>query len=145
MTLRRLRQANLMGPAGYVSLDDSEVMQLAQQGVAAAPEDEGLLEVGLDDTGDVEHIVTEVAIREFYRYYRRGHGAVTLGAAGMAGSAAREVLERLYVRYVDALDDDQLEAWPELFTETCLYRVMSAENDRLGLPLAVIRAESRGT
>jgi 3-phenylpropionate/cinnamic acid dioxygenase small subunit len=62
----------------------------------------------------------------------------------MAGSAAREVLERLYVRYVDALDDDQLEAWPELFTETCLYRVTSAENDRLGLPLAVIRAESRG-
>jgi salicylate 5-hydroxylase large subunit len=70
MTLRRLRQANLMGPAGYVSLDDSEVMLLAQQGVATAPGAEGLLEVGIEDTGDVEHIVTEVAIREFYRYYR---------------------------------------------------------------------------
>jgi salicylate 5-hydroxylase large subunit len=30
MTRRRLLQANLMGPAGYVSLDDSEVMQLSQ-------------------------------------------------------------------------------------------------------------------
>src|SRR5439155_9258684 len=37
MQLRRLRQANLMGPAGYVSIDDSEVMALAQRGVRSAP------------------------------------------------------------------------------------------------------------
>ena len=70
MVTRRLRQANLMGPAGYVSLDDSEVMQLAQQGVSAQPDADGMFDVGLDDRGDVDHIVTEVAIREFYRHYR---------------------------------------------------------------------------
>jgi len=70
MVTRRLRQANLMGPAGLVSMDDSEVMQLAQQGVAADPAGEGMLDVGLEDRGDVDHIVTEVAIREFYRHYR---------------------------------------------------------------------------
>ena len=35
MTRRRLRQANLMGPSGYVSVDDSETMALAQQGLRA--------------------------------------------------------------------------------------------------------------
>ena len=33
MRQRRLRQANLMGPAGLVSLDDSEAMLLSQAGI----------------------------------------------------------------------------------------------------------------
>ncbi len=31
MTTRRLRQANLFGPAGYVSADDGEVIEFSQQ------------------------------------------------------------------------------------------------------------------
>jgi 3-phenylpropionate/cinnamic acid dioxygenase small subunit len=61
----------------------------------------------------------------------------------MSSACAREVVEELYLDYVDALDDDRLESWPELFTPACLYRVMSAENAAHGLPLAIIRAESR--
>jgi 3-phenylpropionate/cinnamic acid dioxygenase small subunit len=61
----------------------------------------------------------------------------------MSVAAAREVVEELYLDYVDALDDDRLESWPELFTPACLYRVMSAENAAHGFPLAIIRAESR--
>jgi 3-phenylpropionate/cinnamic acid dioxygenase small subunit len=61
----------------------------------------------------------------------------------MSSARAREVVEDLYLDYVDALDDDRLESWPELFTPACLYRVMSAENAAQGLPLAIIRAESR--
>lgn len=71
MTRRRLRQANLMGPAGYVSLDDSEVMQLSQQGVAPYPDAQGRLEMGGRGTADEDHIVTEAAIRAFYTYYRQ--------------------------------------------------------------------------
>ncbi|HLQ26808.1 MAG TPA: Rieske 2Fe-2S domain-containing protein, partial [Acidiferrobacterales bacterium] len=37
MTRIRLRQANLMGPAGYVSIDDSEVMRFSQEGVGPHP------------------------------------------------------------------------------------------------------------
>ena len=37
MTARRLRQANLMGPAGLVSVDDSEMMEFSQRGVAEYP------------------------------------------------------------------------------------------------------------
>src|SRR6476469_5949734 len=42
MRLRRLRQANLMGPAGLVSIDDSEVMRLAQLGARAGQDRDAL-------------------------------------------------------------------------------------------------------
>ena len=67
----RLRQANLMGPAGYVSIDDSEVMKFSQCGVACAPCAEGVLEMGGREWQDEEHMVTESAIRAFYDYYRK--------------------------------------------------------------------------
>jgi salicylate 5-hydroxylase large subunit len=69
MTLRRLRQANLMGPAGLVSVDDSEVMKLSQAGVSPHPNATGLFEMGGYDTDDTDHMVTEAAIRAFYDYY----------------------------------------------------------------------------
>ena len=74
MQRRRLRQANLMGPSGFVSIDDSEVMQLAQQGLRAYEDASGLLEMGGRDTADTDHMVTEAAIRAFYTHYRRVMG-----------------------------------------------------------------------
>jgi len=74
MTTRRLRQANLMGPAGLVSIDDSEVMRLAQLGAAAGHDHDALLEMGGRDLADTEHMVTEVAIRAFYDHYREVMG-----------------------------------------------------------------------
>ena len=70
MITRRLRQANLMGPAGLVSIDDSEVMRLAQLGAAAGHGRAALLEMGGRGLDDTEHMVTEAAIRAFYDHYR---------------------------------------------------------------------------
>jgi salicylate 5-hydroxylase large subunit len=70
MTQRRVRQANLMGPAGYVSVDDSEVMKFSQDGIMPALDAKGLLEMGGRDWKDEGHMVTESAIRAFYDYYR---------------------------------------------------------------------------
>lgn len=70
MTQHRLLQANLMGPSGYVSIDDSEVMKFAQDGIGAAPTQAGVFEMGGRDTADTDHMVTEAAIRGFYRHYR---------------------------------------------------------------------------
>jgi salicylate 5-hydroxylase large subunit len=70
MRTRRLRQANLMGPAGLVSIDDSEVMRLAQLGARAGRDREALVEMGGLDLEDTHHVVTEVAIRAFYEHYR---------------------------------------------------------------------------
>jgi len=52
-------------------------------------------------------------------------------------------LEQLYTAYVHCLDADELEHWPDFFTEDCFYRVTSAENYEAGLPLGLIHATSR--
>jgi anthranilate 1,2-dioxygenase small subunit len=52
-------------------------------------------------------------------------------------------LEQLYTDYVHCLDDDELERWPDFFTEDCFYRVTSAENYEAGMPLGLIHATSR--
>lgn len=71
MTLKRLRQANLMGPAGFVSIDDSEVMKFSQDGIAPHPGGAGVMEMGGRDWKDEDHMVTEGVIRAFYDYYRK--------------------------------------------------------------------------
>src|ERR1700745_4334318 len=52
-------------------------------------------------------------------------------------------LEELYTDYVHCLDADELERWPDFFTEDCFYRITSAENYDAGLPLGLIYATSR--
>src|SRR5271165_5139491 len=52
-------------------------------------------------------------------------------------------LEQLYTDYVHCLDADELERWPDFFTEDCFYRVTSAENYEASLPLGLIYATSR--
>ncbi len=52
-------------------------------------------------------------------------------------------VERLHARYVHALDSDQLEAWPDFFTDKGKYRITTAENEARGLPLPVLYAEGR--
>jgi salicylate 5-hydroxylase large subunit len=71
MRQRRLRQANLMGPAGLVSLDDSEAMLLSQAGIDGNEAAECIAEMGGRAVHDEPHMVTETAIRGFYQHYRR--------------------------------------------------------------------------
>src|SRR5271157_5604266 len=60
-----------------------------------------------------------------------------------AAVVLRLELEQLYTDYVHCLDADELERWPEFFTEHCFYRITSAENYQAGLPLGLIYATSR--
>jgi salicylate 5-hydroxylase small subunit len=53
-------------------------------------------------------------------------------------------LEALYSRYAQVLDDGPLSDWPGLFTDPCSYQVIPRDNFDEGLPLAIIRCESRG-
>ena len=55
----------------------------------------------------------------------------------------REMVTDLYHRYAELLDEGPLEDWPELFTEDCSYRIIPRENHDRGLPLAVMRCDSR--
>lgn len=55
----------------------------------------------------------------------------------------RTRLADLYCAYGDALDEGELERWPDFFTEHCLYKVMPRDNFEQGLPIALIYCESR--
>jgi salicylate 5-hydroxylase large subunit len=66
---RRIRQANLMGPAGLVSVDDSEVLALSQEGAEVYPDTDSVLEMGGRSTADTDHMITEAGVRAFYKHY----------------------------------------------------------------------------
>ena len=71
MQQRRLRQANLFGPAGFVSADDGEVIEFCQQAYESKPLHRVLAELGGRDTEPTDHMVTETLIRGMYRYWRK--------------------------------------------------------------------------
>jgi salicylate 5-hydroxylase large subunit len=70
MTERRLIQANLFGPAGFVSADDGEVIELSQYGFEQKPFHRAVAELGGHEVGNTDHMVTETLIRGMYEYWR---------------------------------------------------------------------------
>jgi len=62
----------------------------------------------------------------------------------MNASDLRLALEELYAEYIGCLDEERFEAWPEFFTDPCLYKIVPRENFERGLPLATWLCESRG-
>ena len=71
MTERRLRQANLFGPAGFVSADDGEVIELSQQAFETRQSHRTLAELGGRGSENSDHMVTEALIRGMYEYWRK--------------------------------------------------------------------------
>jgi len=74
MTRHRLRQGNLMGPAGFLGIEDNEAMRFVQQGVTRSQTDQSLVALGGGEEGTTSHIITEAAIRSLYRHYREVMG-----------------------------------------------------------------------
>jgi len=56
----------------------------------------------------------------------------------------RDALRDFYDEYYTTLDDGRFEAWPDFFTEDCLYRVIPRENYEAGYALSTMYGESRG-
>jgi salicylate 5-hydroxylase large subunit len=71
MKRRRLRQANLFGPAGFVSADDGEVIEFSQQGFEQKPSHRTIAELGGREIAETDHMVSETLIRGMYDYWRR--------------------------------------------------------------------------
>lgn len=74
MTRLRLKHANLLGPAGFVSMDDSEMLTQCQHGVTGYPDGVSVVEMGGRDTEPTDYMVTEVLIRAFYQFYKEAMG-----------------------------------------------------------------------
>ncbi|MBN3759217.1 Rieske 2Fe-2S domain-containing protein [Burkholderia sp. Ac-20365] len=70
----RLRQANLVGPAGYVSMEDGCVGGFVQRGIDGASDSRSVIEMGGDSAESSESRVTEASIRGFWKAYRNAMG-----------------------------------------------------------------------
>jgi len=66
----RLKQANLVGPAGFVSMEDGCIGGFVQRGIAGAPHEREILEMGGALAESSESRVTEAAVRGFWKAYR---------------------------------------------------------------------------
>jgi anthranilate 1,2-dioxygenase large subunit/terephthalate 1,2-dioxygenase oxygenase component alpha subunit len=70
MTERRLRQANLIGPAGYISMEDGAAPGFVQRAVTTAPDLLSVVEMGGASVASDDNRVTEAAVRGFWKAYR---------------------------------------------------------------------------
>jgi anthranilate 1,2-dioxygenase large subunit len=70
MTAIRLKQANLIGPAGYISMEDGHAAEIVQRAIADRSDGESLVVMGGYDAADRDDLVNEAAIRGFWQYYR---------------------------------------------------------------------------
>ncbi len=71
MRSRRLKQLNLAGPAGFVSMEDGCIGNFVERGAAAAEDEASIVEMGGSGTGSQETRATEAAIRGFWQVWRR--------------------------------------------------------------------------
>ena len=71
LTELRLRQANMVGPAGYVSMEDGAVGAFIQRALPGAGGRRSVLLMGGEDVGSQDSRATETSIRGFWTMYRR--------------------------------------------------------------------------
>jgi phenylpropionate dioxygenase-like ring-hydroxylating dioxygenase large terminal subunit len=74
MTERRLKQANLVGPAGYISMEDGAATGFVQRGVKGAAERSAFVEMGGRGVASDESRVSETSVRGLWQAYRRHMG-----------------------------------------------------------------------
>jgi hypothetical protein len=70
MRKRRLRHLNLAGPAGFVSMEDGCVGGFVERGIATAPDETSIMEMGGAGTTSQETRATEAAVRGFWGLWR---------------------------------------------------------------------------
>lgn len=70
MVRHRLVSANLVGPAGLVSMEDGEAIEVIQTSTRSAPDAHAVIEMGgRGAIKDLTHRVTETPIRGFWSYW----------------------------------------------------------------------------
>jgi anthranilate 1,2-dioxygenase large subunit len=81
MTHHRLRQANLVGPAGLVSMEDGEAIEIVQRATRPDPLRSSVIELGGGGViSDRDYRVNDVPLRGFWSYYAEVMGIEPAGA-----------------------------------------------------------------
>jgi phenylpropionate dioxygenase-like ring-hydroxylating dioxygenase large terminal subunit len=73
-TKMRLKQANLIGPAGYISMEDGAVGAFVQRGIPGALDETSIIEMGGRDHVSQDTRTTEASVRGFWAAYRTKMG-----------------------------------------------------------------------
>ena len=105
----RLSQANLVGPAGYISMEDGAATGSCSA-VRARRRANFRWSRWAGRGSSEESRVSEASVRGLWQYYRSTCAVMTV--------EQQLSVENLLARYVHALDDDRLEEWPEFFAPT---------------------------
>ncbi|WP_432474826.1 FAD-dependent oxidoreductase [Amphritea sp. HPY] len=75
MTRHRLRQGNLMGPAGFLGMEDNEAMKFVQDGMKnSIPGDHFVALDPARETGTADTLISEATIRGMYKAWREKMG-----------------------------------------------------------------------
>jgi apoptosis-inducing factor 3 len=75
MTRHRLRQGNLMGPAGFLGLEDNEAIKFVQDGMQRVPDGKHLVKLAPETkAGTTDTLISEAAIRAMYQHWRQAMG-----------------------------------------------------------------------
>jgi phenylpropionate dioxygenase-like ring-hydroxylating dioxygenase large terminal subunit len=70
MDRRRQRQSNLVGPAGYISMEDGCIAGFVQRGIAGAGEERSVVSMGGAEAESQDTRATETSVRGFWKAYR---------------------------------------------------------------------------
>jgi anthranilate 1,2-dioxygenase large subunit len=70
MTERRLRQGNLIGPAGYIAMEDGFIGGFVQRALHYNDDGAGLVMMGGHEAQSQKFRASEAAIRGFWKHYR---------------------------------------------------------------------------
>jgi anthranilate 1,2-dioxygenase large subunit len=78
----KLRLANMIGPAGYISMEDGEAARLVQDAARTQRGSHSVIEMGgRGAVKDQDTLAQEVSLRGFWQYYRKTMGFPTSGGA----------------------------------------------------------------
>jgi anthranilate 1,2-dioxygenase large subunit len=75
----RLKQANLIGPAGLISMEDGEAVEIVQNAIVGEHQATSYVAMGGGRAEDADHLVTEGAIIGFWENYEKlvGYGTTS--------------------------------------------------------------------
>lgn len=67
----RIKQNNLIGPGGLVSMEDGEAVELVNRAITHGGSDSSFIAMGGGKAESADHLITEGAIIGFWQYYRQ--------------------------------------------------------------------------
>jgi anthranilate 1,2-dioxygenase large subunit len=67
----RIKQANLVGPAGFISMEDTEATELVQRGTVRDGAEHSVIDMARNAPEQQDTLITENLIRSFWKGYRK--------------------------------------------------------------------------